>query len=199
MIKSENTCKYFRKSHLCDNIKLKYLSMKQSIYSTLGFMAIVIAAWCCNRPENIIIGSDDVIMLTTPAQGLESLACADFSSSRSFVLPPADSQLVAWAEGRSLANDAIQSVRFEVLRDTGSVSKFTLTFRPLTGKPSEMQCMKGFGCTAPWEYFPWKSPNGNFLDQTVHKFQVYPRGKNGVSFQNRNATESLTIRVNPSL
>ncbi len=173
--------------------------MKQSLFPLFCILTFVFAFWCCNREDVIIIGSDDVIMLTTPAKDLESFACTDFTNSRTFMLPPADSQLVAWAEGRSLANDTIQIVRFEVLRDTGLVAKFTLTFRPLTGKPSEMQCMKGFGCTPPWEYFPWKSPNGNFLDQTIHKFQVYPRGKNGISVQNRNTTETLTIRVNPPL
>jgi hypothetical protein len=162
-------------------------------------MFLSLALQCKKEDEEFIITSDDVLMMVIPASGLESAACADFASSRSFELMPADSQLVNWSEGRSLANDTIQIIRLEVLRDTGSVLKFTMTFRPHTGRPSEIQCMKGFGCDGPWETFPWKSPDGNFLDHTVQKFKVIPRGKKGISFQNFNTDGLLTVRVNPPI
>jgi hypothetical protein len=175
---------------------LQFTRFPVSILTVLG---ILLAFQCKKKEEEFIITSDDVLMMVIPAAGLESAACDNFASSRSFDLMPADSQMVLWTEGRSLANDTIQIIRLEVLRDTGSVLKFTMTFRPRSGQPSEIQCMKGFGCDGPWETFPWKSPTGNFLDHTVQKFKVIPRGKNGFSFQNVNTDGVLQVRVNPPI
>jgi hypothetical protein len=175
---------------------MKQISMRGLV---LLFWVFVTALLFSCKKDNIIIGSDDVLMLTTPASGVESRACANFASSRNFALMSADSQLVAWSEGRSLEGDTLQILRFEVQRDTGIIAQFTLTFRPREGQASEMQCMKGFGCTPPWVHFPWKSPSGNFLDQTQFQFKVFPRGRNGVSFQNYHPSVPITVRVNPTL
>lgn len=173
--------------------------LHRSAFALVGLSLLFLLTRCDNDSQDFVIGSDDVLMLTTPAAGVEDRACANFDKTRTFVLAPQDSQFVSWSEGRSLPDDTLQILRFEVLRDTGSISKFTLTFRPLKDRPNEVQCMKGFGCTPPWEHFPWKSPAGEFLDQTVFKYKVIPRGRTGVSFQNYHPGTPITVRVNPAI
>jgi hypothetical protein len=188
---------YFR--HVLFHISLTMNQLCIRHWVALLSSCTLLALTACDKKSPGFIGSDDVIMLTTPASGVESFACADFVSSRSFGLMSADSQMVAWAEGRSLPDDTLRIVRFEVRRDTGVVAQFTLTFRPREGQASEVQCMKGFGCTPPWAHFPWKSPDGDFLDHTTLKFRVVPRGSNGVSFQNYHPSVPITVQVNPAL
>ncbi len=155
---------------------------------------------CSKKGDDIIIVIDDVIMLNRPAVGLEGVTCANFVNSRSAGVAPSDSLRVEWSEGKSLPNDSIQIIRFEILRDTGSLVKFTMTIRPLSNKPSEIQCMKGFGCDgAAWETFPWISPDGDLLDHTIHKFRVIPRGKNRLSIENYNGAGNLIVKVNPPI
>jgi hypothetical protein len=157
-------------------------------------------AACKKKADDIIIVIDDVIMLNRPAVGLEGVTCANFVNSRSAGVAPSDSLRVEWSEGKSLPNDSIQIIRFEILRDTGSLVQFTMTIRPLSNKPSEIQCMKGFGCDGlPWESFPWISPAGDLLDHTIHKFRVIPRGKNRLSIENYNGAGNLIVKVNPPI
>lgn len=152
----------------------------------------------CSKKADIII-TDDILMLTTPAIGLETEACTDFSASRSLSVTPQNTQRVAWSEGKALSGDTLKIIRLEVLRDTGSVAKFTMTLRPIAGAPSEIQCMKGFGCDGKWVNFPWKSPEGNFLNHTVHKFKVVPQGVSDFTIENYNTGETLVVKVNPPL
>ncbi len=153
---------------------------------------------CLPRVDDIII-TDDVLMLTVPASGLESAACADFASDRSFSLPASNMQSVNWSEAKSLANDTLKIIRLEILSDTGSVAKFTMTLRPLSDRPSEIQCMKGFGCTGTWQHFPWIAPGQNFLDQMVFKFKVKPVGIGSFTIENYNTDKALIVRVNPPI
>lgn len=153
----------------------------------------------CDKTGDPIIITDDVLMLTVPATGLEPEACTAFPSQRSFGIPASTNRSVQWDEGKSLTNDTIKIIRLEVLSDTGSVAKFTMTLRPLNDKPSEIQCMKGFGCTGAWEHFPWVAPGGAFLDQTVFKFRVRPVGKSSFTIENYNTDKTLTIQVNPPI
>ncbi len=170
-----------------------------------SFSIAVAAALLCLNLQNCvkngdtIIVSDDVLMLTVPATGIEVAACADFAANRSFELPASNTRSVNWTEAKSLANDTLKIIRLEILSDTGSVAQFTMTLRPLSGKPSEIQCMKGFGCTAPWEHFPWIAPGQNFLDQTVFKFKVKPVGISSFTVENYNTDKALTVRVNPTI
>lgn len=165
------------------------------------FKFIAFALLCLNLQncEDAIIVTDDVLMLTVPATGLELAACDDFASSRSIDLPASNTRTVNWSEARSLANDTLKIIRLEFLSDTGSVAKFTMTLRPLSGKPSEIQCMKGFGCTGTWESFPWVVPGENYLDQTVFKFKVKPVGSSAFTVENYNTDKALTVRVNPDI
>lgn len=167
--------------------------------STFAAILLLLCLQNCDTKGDSIIITDDVLMLTVPASGLETAACADFASNRSFSLPSTKTQSVNWSEAKSLANDTLKIIRLEILSDTGSVAQFTMTLRPLSGKPSEIQCMKGFGCTVPWEHFPWIVPGQNFLDQTVFKFKVKPVGIGSFTIENYNTNKTLTVRVNPSI
>jgi hypothetical protein len=169
--------------------------------STLAILASLLCFYACQEKEDpIIIVVDDVIMLSVPAIGLEGIACTNFPNSRSGGIAPNDSLIVNWSEGKSLPNDTLKIIRLEILRDTGSVAKFTMTLRPLSEKPSEIQCMKGFGCDGgAWENFPWIAPGSKFLDQTVQKFRVIPRGKDRFTIENYNVSGNLMVKVNPPI
>jgi len=153
----------------------------------------------CNAKDDIIIVTDDVLMLNRVAAGLESEACTNFPTARAFSITASNTQSVPWSDAKSLANDTLKMVRLEILSDTGSVAKFTMTLRPLVGKPSEIQCMKGFGCDGIWESFPWIVPGANFLDQTVFKFKVKPVGIGSFTIENYNTDKTLMVRVNPAI
>jgi hypothetical protein len=169
-------------------------------YKITNFAAILLCMSLQNcSPENNIIITDDVLMLARVATGLETTACANFATNRSFSLPASDIQTVNWSEGKSLPNDTLKVIRLEMLSDTGSVAQFTMTLRPFSDKPSEIQCMKGFGCTGTWENFPWIVPGENFLDQTVFKFKVRPVGKGSFTIENYNTDKALMVRVNPPI
>lgn len=170
-----------------------------AIPTTLTAVMLLLCLQNCDTKADPIIITDDVLMLTVPAIGLEAMACENFSSDRSFSLPAVNTQSVNWSEAKSLPNDTLKIIRLEILSDTGSVAKFTMTLRPLNGKPSEIQCMKGFGCAAPWEHFPWVVPGQNFLDQTVFKFKVKPVGIGSFTVENYNTNKALTVRVNPDI
>ena len=60
-----------------------------------------------------------------------------------------------------------------------------------------MQCMKGLGCEGVWEAYPWKSPNGNYLEHPQHKFRVTPGGAGFFTVQNLDDKIPISIRVNP--
>jgi len=176
------------------------MSNQPTLFSTFlaaAFFCLILQN--CDPKGGDIIITDDVLMLSIPAPGLESAACADFASNRSISLPASNIQSISWSEAKSLANDTLKIIRLEVLSDTGSVAKFTMTLRPLSGRPSEIQCMKGFGCTGTWEHFPWIAPGQNFLDQTVFKFKVKPVGIGSFTVENYNADKALTVRVNPAI
>lgn len=173
----------------------------QSNIFTLAFLVFsgALSLLSCDSKNDVIIITDDVLMLTVPAAGLESLACADFTSSRSVSLPATQTKSVSWTEAKSLANDTLKIIRLEMLNDTGIVAQFTMTLRPLNGKPSEIQCMKGFGCSGTWVHFPWVVPGENFLDQTEFKFKVKPAGVESFTVENYNTDKALTMRVNPPI
>jgi hypothetical protein len=160
--------------------------------------ATLLALCRCDRDDGIIV-TDDVLMLTVPATGLESAACANFLTNGFIDLPAGDTVSVLWENGKSLPNDTLTIMRLELRSDTGTVVQFTMTLRPKANAPAEIQCMKGFGCDAPWEYFPWKSPDGNFLDHTVFKFRVLPRGVSRFTVENYNADKSLQLFLNPPI
>jgi hypothetical protein len=174
-------------------------NQQKTFGSSLAFILLCMMLQNCDPKGDLIIITDDVLMLTVPAPGLEAEACDDFASSRAFDLPASNTRTVNWSEAKSLANDTLKIIRLEILSDTGSVVKFTMTLRPLSGKPSEIQCMKGFGCTGVWESFPWVVPGQNLLDQTVYKFKVVPTGVDAFNFENYNTDKSLTVRVNPPI
>ena len=166
--------------------------------TSLATVLVCLSLQNCDPNNNIII-TDDVLLLTRVATGLESTACANFASSRSFNLPASDIQTVNWSEGKSLTNDTLKLIRLEMLSDTGSVAQFTMTLRPFSDKPSEIQCMKGFGCTGTWVNFPWIVPGENFLDQTEFKFKVKPVDKSSFTIENYNTDKALMVRVNPTI
>mgnify|MGYP000367029449 CR=1 FL=1 len=175
--------------------------MKPLHFSFARFVGLLLLAFGfhhCDKAENIII-TDDIIMLVVPATGLEDEACDNFIVSRAAAVPPQDSQRVAWTEAKSLSGDTTKIVRLEILRDTGSVVKFTMVLQVRKGVPSEIRCMKGFGCTGTWEGITWKSPNGNFLEHPTHKFRVVPTGSKSFVVENKLSGESITVRVNPPL
>lgn len=153
----------------------------------------------CDKNGGMIIITDDVLMLTTPAVGLEMEACDDFVSNRSLQIAGNQAGTVLWSEAKSLPNDTLKIIRLEFLSDAGSVVQFTMTLRLLSGKPAEIQCMKGFGCTGTWENFPWVVPGANFLDQTEFKFRVKPVGIDRFTIENYNADKTLTVKVNPPI
>ncbi len=167
-------------------------------FSTIAAILILLNLQNCGKGDTIIV-TDDVLMLTIPAPGLESEACKDFAASRSINLPATNTQSVSWNEAKSLANDTLKIIRLEIQSDTGTVAQFTMTLRPRTDKPSEIQCMKGFGCTGPWEHFPWIAPGENFLDQTVFKFRVKPVGTSSFTIENYNTDKALMVKVNPPI
>lgn len=166
--------------------------------AVLGLVLLCLQLQSCDPNESIII-TDDILMLTVPAPGLELEACDDFASSRSFDLPAANNRTVQWSEAKSLVNDTLKIIRLDIVSDTGSVAQFTMTLRPLSGKPSEIQCMKGFGCTGVWESFPWVVPGQNLLDQTVLKFKVVPKGVDAFTIENYNTNKTFMVRVNPPI
>lgn len=169
----------------------------QQLPIALSLFCLLLFSNCSKKSDFII--TDDILMLTVPAVGVEAEACTDFASSRSLSIAPQSAQTVSWSEGKTLSGDTLKIMRLEILRDTGSVAKFTMTLRPLSGTPSEIQCMKSFGCEGKWETFPWKSPEGNFLNHTVHKFKVIPNGISNFSIENNNTGETLRVLVNPPL
>lgn len=173
--------------------------MKRSLIFFLALTIVVPAFQHCTKKNDFIIVTDDVLMLSRPAEGVERDACEAFSSQRTFNLPASGKETVNWSEGKSLPNDTLKIIRLEILSDAGSVVQFTMTLRPLSGKPSEIQCMKGFGCTPPWEHFPWIAPGENFLDHTVFKFRVIPTSVNTFDIENYNTDKPLTVRVNPPI
>lgn len=171
---------------------------QQMLFSTLAAVLLLLSLENCGKGDTIIV-TDDVLMLTVPAAGLETEACEDFAANRSFILPSTNTKSVLWNEAKSLTNDTLKIIRLEVLSDTGSVAQFTMTLRKRSDKPSEIQCMKGFGCTGPWEHFPWVAPGENFLDQTVFKFRVKPVDTNSFTIENYNTDKVLTVNVNPPI
>ncbi|MBC7776310.1 MAG: hypothetical protein H7246_12820, partial [Phycisphaerae bacterium] len=162
------------------------------IVPTLAASLLCLCFQNCGPKDDTIIVNDDILMLTAPASGLESVACDNFASNRSFDIPASNTRSVNWSEAKSLPSDTIKIIRLEILSDTGSVAKFTMTLRPLSNKPSEIQCMKGFGCTPPWVNFPWIVPGQNILDQTVFKFKVKPAGLGSFTIENYNTDKALT-------
>ena len=174
-------------------------NLRITFASTLAGVLLCLSLQNCDPNNDTIIVTDDVLMLTRVAAGLETFACGNFTMSRTFNLPASNTQTVQWSEGKSLTNDTLKIIRLEIQSDTGSVAKFTMTLRPLNGKPSEIQCMKGFGCTGTWEHFPWIAPGQNFLDQTVFKFKVKPVGTGSFTIENYNTDKALMVRVNPPI
>ena len=174
------------------------MPMKQTVKLFIAAGIIFLSFQFCKKNDFIIV-TDDILMLNRPAEGLERDACEAFPSHRSFSLPASGAQSVSWSEGKSLANDTLKIIRLEILSDTGSLAQFTMMLRPLSDRPSEIQCMKSFGCTPPWETFPWIAPGENFLDHTVFKFRVKPAGVSSFTVKNYNTDKSLTVRVNPPI
>ncbi len=176
------------------------MNQKVNSFKWIALASLLLPAFQhCTQVKDTIIVTDDVLMLTRPAVGLEPVACTDFPMNHSFSLAASDTESISWSEAKSLANDTLKIIRLEILSDTGSVARFTMTLRPLSGKPSEIQCMKGFGCTGTWEHFPWVVPGENLLDQTVFKFKVKPEGIEHFTIENYNADKALMVRVNPPI
>ncbi len=169
------------------------------IATTLAVTLYSLSLQNCDSKDDSIIITDDVLMLARVATGLESIACTDFASSRTIELPATGTQSVNWSEAKSLPNDTLKIIRLEILSDTGSVAKFTMTLRPLIGTPSEIQCMKGFGCNGAWELFDWIAPGQNFLDQTIFKFKVKPIDIERFTIENYNTDKALVVLVNPPI
>lgn len=140
--------------------------------------------------------TDDVMMLTTPAVGLEALACCPYPASRALTAPAGWSVQIDWALAKHFGADTLQVLQLEIVKGNAAVAQFTLTFKPRQ-KPMTMQCMKGFGCEGVWEAYPWKSPNGNYLEHPQHKFRVTPGGAAFFTVQNLDDTAPITVRVNP--
>ncbi len=149
------------------------------------------------RPQNkegIIV--DEIMMLTTAAKGAEPLACCPYVRTRADTLAPGKSCRVNWKEGKTFGRDTLRLVRLEIMKGGASVAKFTVTLKPQQ-KPMAMQCMKGFGCTGTWEAFPWKSPKGNYLEHTTHKFRLTPNNATYFTVQNLDDKTPITVKVNP--
>lgn len=182
-----------------DQTLLMNYPVKRILKVFLTLAVLVPAFLRCTKKNDFIIVTDDILMLNKPAAGVERDACETFPSQRTFSLPASGKQNVDWSEGKSLPQDTLKIIRLDIRSDTGSLVQFTMTLRPLSGKPSEIQCMKGFGCTPPWEQFPWIAPGENFLDHTVFKFRVIPTSVSSFTIENYNSDKSLTVRVNPPI
>ena len=177
--------------------------MKQFLRWVSAFF-IVFCSFYCKKKEGACpsdtpgnagyIISDDVLMLTEPATGLEDEACARFSRMDTDTLDGDGSLRVPWSDGKTLEGcDSIQILRFEILRHSMS-AKFTMILRP-SADTTQIQCMKGYGC-ASWDTLDWKSPNGNFLDHPDLEFKVIPAGRREVIIENSLA-EQLIVKLNP--
>ncbi len=149
-----------------------------------------------SEPASRRIIIDDVMMLTTAAVGLETLACCPYPRTRTINVAAGRQTRIDWADGRHYGRDTLRVIRLEILKDKALVAQFTLTLKPRQ-KPMVMQCMKGFGCAGAWEAYPWKSPNGNYLEHPQHKFRVTPGGASFFTVQNLDNKIPITIRVNP--
>lgn len=146
-------------------------------------------------PAHRII-TDDVMMLTTPAAGLETLACCPYPRTRTVNVAAGRRAQIDWTDARRYGRDTLRVIRLEIVKADVPVAQFTLTLKPRQ-KPMTMQCMKGFGCTGVWEAYPWKSPNGNYLEHPQHKFRVVPGGVAFFTVQNLDDKVPITVRVNP--
>ena len=140
--------------------------------------------------------TDDVMMLSSAAVGLEALACCPYPRTRTINVAAGRQTRIDWADGRRLGRDTLRVIRLEIVKDKAPVAQFTLTLKPRQ-KPMVMQCMKGFGCAGAWEAYPWKSPNGNYLEHPQHKFRVTPGGAAFFTVQNLDDKIPISIRVNP--
>ena len=146
------------------------------------------------KTRGIIV--DEIMMLATPAKGVEPLACCPYKSNRSEDLAPGKSCQVTWKEGKTFGRDTLRLVRLEIVKGGATVAQFTVTLKPQQ-EPMVMQCMKGFGCTGTWEAFPWKSPKGNYLEHTTHKFRLTPNNATYFTVQNLDDKTPITVKVNP--
>ncbi len=146
-------------------------------------------------PAHRII-TDDVMMLTTSAAGLETLACCPYPRAWAVTVAAGRQARIDWADGRRYGRDTLRVIRIEIVKANMPVAQFTLTLKPRQ-KPMAMQCMKGFGCEGVWEAYPWKSPNGNYLEHPQHKFRVTPGGAAFFTVQNLDDKVPFTVRVNP--
>lgn len=192
----------FTAMHLRTNKTKQTFTMSNQLKAPAAILALALLCLSlqnCDPKSDTIIVTDDVLMLTVPATGVESAACENFATERSFDLAASKTGNVSWNEARALPNDTLKIIRLEILSDTGSVAMFTMTLRPLSGKPSEIQCMKGFGCSGSWVSFPWVVPGENYLDQTVFKFKVKPVGSSAFTVENYNTDKNLQVRVNPPI
>lgn len=149
-----------------------------------------------SEPASLRIITDDVMMLTTAAVGLEALACCPYPRTRTINVAAGRQTRIDWADGRRFGRDTLRVIRLEIVKDKAPVAQFTLTLKPRQ-KPMVMQCMKGFGCAGAWEVYPWKSPDGNYLEHPQHKFRVTPGGATFFTVQNLDDKVPITVRINP--
>ncbi|MCC6459483.1 MAG: hypothetical protein IT260_03365 [Saprospiraceae bacterium] len=140
--------------------------------------------------------TDDVMMLTTAARGLEPLACCPYPAGQTYSIAPGAQCRVDWSAARQYGRDTLRLLQLEIVKGKAPVAQFTLSLKP-RAKPMLLQCMKGFGCEGVWEAYPWKSPKGNYLEHTLHLFRVVPVGGAYLRVENLDEKTPITVRVNP--
>lgn len=160
-----------------------------------GCPAGLLAQTPAGRQPGTII-TDDVMMLNTPARGIEALACCPYPASQNIEIAPGAQCRIDWSAARQYGRDTLRLLQLEILKGKGSVAQFTLSLKPRP-RPMLLQCMKGFGCEGEWEAYPWKSPQGNFLEHTRFRFRVVPEGGQYLRVENLDEKTPITLRVNP--
>lgn len=148
------------------------------------------------KKSGVIIGTDDIMMYNSAARGAEPFACCPFASTRMFKIKPGMSAQVNWTDAKRLGRDTIRIIRIEISKGNNLETQFTLALHP-KAQPAFLQCMGGFGCEGEWEVYPWKSPEGNFLEQTNLQFKLVPDNLSYFTIYNQDASLPMLVRINP--
>lgn len=161
----------------------------------LAFVGSTAFAQNNTDPKKKKIITDDIMMMHGALPDGMDLTCDGLGGKTRLVVEANDSKFVGWEKSKAVG-DSMRLMLVEIFRRGASVAKFTLAYKTDPDQPS-IQCMKGFGCDEKrWVAFDWKSPDGNYLEHSTHKFRVGPTGKEGIVIENLHPQQAIIIKVN---
>jgi hypothetical protein len=184
------------------NVPLPFPGIKQAGFGLLLLFMGCMPAQLSAQQEptakkgGVIIGTDDIMMYNSAARGAEPFACCPFTSTRTFKIKPGMSAQVNWTEAKRLGRDTIRIIRIEISKINNPETQFTLALHP-KAQPAFLECMSGFGCEGEWEPYPWKSPDGNFLEHTNLQFKLTPNNLSYFTIYNLDTSSPILVRINP--